>query len=404
MRPNDVSLDNCLKCSDCNTVCPVLSAHPAYPGPKHLGPELERLRREGIPCDTDWLEYCLGCHRCDMACPNQVNVSELIAAAKASHKKPLVRKIRDFWFARPGLLGKLLSFAPRLTNVMLGLKPARLLMSRVMKITAERDFPAYVSPDLRSPADVASAATPVLFFAGCSIQYNQTELGRKVIELLQRSGFQPIVATSGCCGLPALANGDAAEARLCAQTNVNALTEAAGMPIVTACTSCGHMLKTGFADMLADNDEMAEKARLIAESTYDLGELLMVRADQGKLDTAFHSRSLRLAYHAPCHQMSQGIGRPWFHLLRQIPGVEIEDLNAGCCGMSGTFGFKEEKYPVSMAVGQKLFEAIHAADPQMVVTECATCRMQIEHGAKVKAVHPAEVLLDAYASHRNMNY
>jgi len=403
MRPNDVSLDNCLKCSDCNTVCPVLSAHPAYPGPKHLGPELERLRREGIPCDTDWLEYCLGCHRCDMACPNQVNVSELIATAKASHKKALVRKIRDFWFARPGLLGKLLSFAPRLTNAMLGLRPARLLMARVLKITADRDFPAYVSPDLRTPAAVASPVSPVLFFAGCAIQYNQTELGRTVLSLLQCNGFQPVVASAGCCGLPALANGDAAEARLCAQTNVNALTEAvgAGMPIVTACTSCGHMLKTGFADLLADDGEMANKAKRLAEATYDLGELLMARADQGLQPPAVRQRRLRLAYHAPCHQISQGIGRPWFHLLRQIPGVEIEDLNAGCCGMSGTFGFKQEKYPISMAVGQTLFDRIRAADPQMVVTECATCRMQIEHGAKVKAVHPAEVLLDAYSDHDN---
>ena len=399
MRPNDVSLDNCLKCTDCNTVCPVLTAHPSYPGPKHLGPELERLRREGIPCDTDWLEYCLGCHRCDLACPNQVNVSELISNAKASHKKPFVRKIRDFWFARPGLLGKFLSIAPRLTNIMLGLTPARLLMSHVMKITSEREFPAYVTPNLRTPNAAATPSDPVLFFAGCSIQYNQTALGQKVIELLQRNGFQPIVATSGCCGLPALANGDAEEARLCAQTNVNALTEAvtAGIPILTACTSCGHMLKSGFADLLADNDEMEKKARLIAERTYDLGELLMARADQGKLNTAFQNRSLRLAYHAPCHQISQGVGRPWFHLLRLVPGIEIEDLNAGCCGMSGTFGFKEEKYPVSMAIGQRLFEGIRQADPQMVVSECATCRMQIEHGAKVKAIHPAELLLEAYA-------
>jgi glycerol-3-phosphate dehydrogenase subunit C len=396
MPGNDVDLDNCLKCSDCNTVCPVLTAHAAYPGPKHLGPELERLRREGIPCDTDWVEYCLGCHRCDLACPNQVNVSELIARAKARHKKSFVRRLRDFWFARPGLLGKLLTIAPGLTNALLGLKPARVLMSRLLKITPERRFPAYVRPNLHAAAEVVPPSIPVLFFPGCSIHYNQPELGQKVIDLLRQNGFQPALATGGCCGLPALANGDEEEARLCAQTNVNALTSAveAGMLIVTACTSCGHMLKTGFSHMLTDEDEMASK---IAQSTYDLGEILMAQSDQGKLNRGFQRQSWRLAYHAPCHQISQGMGRPWFHLLRQIPGVVIEDLNAGCCGMSGTFGFKEEKYPISMSVGQKLFDGIRDAAPQMVVSECATCRMQIEHGSKIRAIHPAELLLGAYA-------
>ncbi|PKU23884.1 anaerobic glycerol-3-phosphate dehydrogenase subunit C [Telmatospirillum siberiense] len=399
MRRNDISLDNCLKCSDCVTVCPVVTAHPAYPGPKHLGPELERLRREGLPCDTEWVEYCLGCHRCDLACPNQVDVSGLIAAAKARHQKPFLRKMRDFWFARPGLLGSLLTIAPRLTNLLLGLKPVRLLMSRFLKISAKRRFPAYVAPDLGPSQAAEAGAASVLFFPGCAIRYNQPDLGRKVVQLLQRNGVRTTIATSGCCGLPALANGDEAEAKLRARAGIESLIEAvsSGTRIVTACTSCGHMLKTGFADLLGDEGELAEKSRKIAESTFDLGEFLMGRADQGLLNEAFQPSSLRLAYHAPCHQTSQGIGRPWFHLLRRVPGLRIEDLDAGCCGMSGTFGFKEEKYPVSMAVGQRLFEGIRDADPQMVVTECATCRMQIEHGSRVKAIHPAELLLAAYS-------
>lgn len=399
MRRNDISLDNCLKCSDCNTACPVVTAHPAYPGPKHLGPELERLRREGVSCDTDWLEYCLGCHRCDLACPNQVDVSALIAAAKMRHEKPFIRKMRDFWFARPGLLGKLLTIVPGVTNALLGLKPVRRLMSSFLKISAKRSFPAYATPDLRSPATALPTGDPVLFFTGCAIHYNQPDLGRKVLQLLQHNGMQAAIAASGCCGLPALANGDGEEAKARAKAGIDALIGpvSEGARIVTACTSCGHMLKTGFADLLADDEAMAGKARRIAEHTYDLGEFLMERADRGQLDVGFHPSGLRLAYHAPCHQISQGIGRPWFHLLRRVPGLQIEDLDAGCCGMSGTFGFKEEKYSTSMAVGQRLFEGIRLADPQMVVTECATCRMQIEHGSQVKAIHPAELLLAAYS-------
>jgi len=90
-----------------------------------------------------------------------------------------------------------------------------------------------------------------------------------------------------------------------------------------------------------------------------------------------------------------GHWRPWYNLLQQIPGVEMEDLNAGCCGMSGTYGFKEEKYPVSMEVGSELFAGIRASNPQAVVTECATCQMQIEHGTASSRAS-VDILLNAY--------
>jgi glycerol-3-phosphate dehydrogenase subunit C len=361
------------------------------------------MRREGIACDTDWVEYCLGCHRCDLACPNEVNVSELIARAKATHKKTPVRKLRDFWFARPGLLGKLCTIAPGITNFSLGLKPVRLLMSLFMKITPKRTFPAYTKPDLSTPvAPKTNQGERVVFFPGCFIKYNQPELGRHVLELLELNGFRPEVASTGCCGVPSLANGDADEARKRAVANVNSMVEAvdAGARVVTACSSCGHMLKTGFAHLLEGDAELEKKADRIAANTFDLAELLVAQQDAGKLNMNFNpaAASLKLAYHAPCHQKAQGIGRPWYTLLRQLPGVQIEDLNAGCCGMSGTYGFKEEKYPVSMEVGSELFAGINASAPQAVITECATCQMQIEHGTGVKAMHPVDILLNAYTA------
>jgi glycerol-3-phosphate dehydrogenase subunit C len=149
-----------------------------------------------------------------------------------------------------------------------------------------------------------------------------------------------------------MANGSAAETRAVARANVKALAHQvdSGLRIVTACSSCGHMLKTGFCGVLEDDKEFAGAAQKIANSTFDLAELLMAQSEAGKLNINFQPTSLRLAYHAPCHQRSQGIGRPWYHLLRMIPGVTIEDMDAGCCGMAGTYGFKQEKYAVSMEI------------------------------------------------------
>ncbi|NFV81079.1 anaerobic glycerol-3-phosphate dehydrogenase subunit C [Magnetospirillum aberrantis] len=400
MRHTDVTLDNCLKCSDCNAACPVMTAHPRYPGPKHLGPELEKLRREGLPCDSEWLEYCLGCERCDMACPNQVNVAELIARAKAAHKKPLRRRLRDWLLARPGLLGQVISLAPAVANRVLALGVVRRLMSLTAGIAAERSFPAYARVKLAGVHGRSRGAERVVFFQGCSMRYNEQALGRDCIALLAENGIETEMSEAGCCGYPALANGDPAEARRRVRANLELLYQAAenGTPIVTACTSCGQMLKTGFTLLLGDDPELAAKARVVESAVRDLGEFLIERADQGHLSLRFGDCGHlgRLAYHSPCHQATQGLSRPWFHLLRMVPGIEIEDLNAGCCGMAGTFGFKQEKYPVSLSIGQRLFQAIAQAAPRQVVSECPTCRMQITHGSGVPSVHPATLLVMAY--------
>jgi glycerol-3-phosphate dehydrogenase subunit C len=324
----------------------------------------------------------------------------MIARAKAKHRKPLIRALRDWWFARPGLLGRLTTILPSLSNLALSLAPARFLMSKLMRITPERRFPAYTRPNLRTPPIATSRdkRPRVLFFPGCFIRYNKPELGRKIIDLLERNGFAAEVAETECCGVPAIANGDASVARSQARRNIKEMADRvdAGMRIVTACSSCGHMLKTGFGGLLDEDEELAPVAAKIGNQTFDLAELLMTQSDAGALNTDFRTSNLRLAYHAPCHQKSQGIGRPWFQLLGQIPGLTVEDLDAGCCGMSGTYGFKQEKYGVSMAIGQQLFDRIDESHAELVATECATCQMQIEHGTRFKAIHPAEILLQAY--------
>ena len=270
----------------------------------------------------------------------------MIARAKAKHRKPLIRGLRDWWFARPSLLGRLTTILPSLSNLALSLAPARFLMSKFMRITPERRFPAYTRPNLRTPAAKASSKElqRVLFFPGCFIRYNKPELGRKIIDLLARNGFDAEVAETECCGVPAIANGDAGVVRTQARRNIKKMAAQvdAGMRIVTACSSCGHMLKTGFGGLFEEDKELAAVAAKIGNQTFDLAELLAAQSDAGVLNTDFISTNLRLAYHAPCHQKSQGIGRPWFHLLGQIPGLTVEDLDAGCCGMSGTYGFKQE--------------------------------------------------------------
>lgn len=389
MSHADDSLDQCLKCSLCNGACPVYAAHAEYPGPKRLGPELERMRREGIDATTPWVDYCLGCHACDLACPNQVQVAGMIAAAKAQTPKPLMRRMRDWWFARPALIGRLATMLPAVANFALSRKIVRVMIERVMAIGSARTFPRYARRPLEDKAASGSTRPRVVFYPGCAIRYNQPELGSTVVQLLEKCGFAVDVVTAACCGLPAEANGDRIAADSAARENITFMADKIDdqTQIVTACTSCGHRLKTAFGGAANNDATLAAVAGRIARQTIDLGELL------NTAQIASHSsQPLRIAYHAPCHLKAQGIGRPWLQILRQIPGVQIEELDAGCCGMSGTYGFKQEKYELSLAIGRRLFESIEQSGADVIVTECATCRMQIEHATGLRTAHPAEVL------------
>ncbi len=398
MPDDNLKLDNCVKCSDCNAVCPVLKAYPAYPGPKSLGPDMERFRREGVDSDTEWLEYCMGCHRCDVACPHGVNVSQLIAAGKARHSKSGARALRDHWLARPNVVGKLCSGTIPLSNLMLNLKSNRRLMSAFVEIDANRKLPAYSAQHLNSVPGPYAASPEVVFFPGCFIRYNKPAIGQTVIDLLRLNGFSVHVAPGICCGVPALANGDAMQFTSCVEGNIDAIMPAVerGARIVTACTSCGYVLKGDYAHAPVRDSALATQARKLSQATYDVAELLTELLDAGRLNVNFKPAKRKLAYHAPCHLKSQGIGRPWLRLLRAVPGIEIEEMKADCCGMAGTYGFKNEKYQISMDIGRELFEAIQQFQPDVVVTECGSCQMQIEHGTHLAAIHPAEILRAAY--------
>lgn len=393
MRDEDRKLDGCVKCTDCNMACPVMKVLPIFPGPKTLGPDLERIRKEGISCKTDLLEYCTGCNRCEMVCPNQVNVSEMIANAKAAQPKYGTKALRDYFLARPALLGEICTVAPGMANLLLNWKPNRWLMSKTIGISAKRSFPRYRAAAVRTKTST-QAARRVIFFPGCFIRYNEPSLAQSVVDLLEFYGCEVEMHSAACCGVPASANGDHEATTNNIRKNVERMLAQVqrGVPVITACTSCSHMFKAEYARVRGVDPATAAGARLISRSTYDLAEFLQELPQPQGLKPV----EMKLAYHAPCHLKGQGIGRPWLDLLRTIPGLLVDEIPAECCGMSGTYGFKEEKYEISMEIGRELFDGIRAYKPDLAISECGTCRMQIEQGTAITTAHPAEILRNAY--------
>ncbi len=206
--------------------------------------------------------------------------------------------------------------------------------------------------------------------------------------------IEVIVPDQNCCGLPLLSNGEFGAARAYHAANVGKLVEYArqGIPIVGTSTSCTLTLKEEAPELLDMHDP---DSRLVAQYTYDFNEFLLELYDNGLLKVDFKALPYTLPYHAPCQYRAHRIGLPALDVLEMIPELRIIDSHAACCGIAGTYGYKNEKYDISMAVGEDLFDFVRNAGAPFVICDSETCRWQIVHATGIPAVHPVELL--AYA-------
>ena len=124
--------------------------------------------------------------------------------------------------------------------------------------------------------------------------------------------------------------------------------------------------------------------------------MLLELYDSGELRTDFEPVNETIAYHAPCQQQGHWIGKPALDLFELIPGLEVREMTARCCGIAGTYGLKEEKYEIAMSVGRPLFEQIGSSGATTVACDSETCRWQITNATDRPSVHPIDFLHRAY--------
>ncbi len=170
---------------------------------------------------------------------------------------------------------------------------------------------------------------------------------------------------------------------------------AAGLPIVGTSTSCTLTLKEEAPELLDMHDEAAQTLRM---GVWDMFEWLRELYEQGELPTDFRSIDMILPYHAPCQQRAHRVGKPALELMRLIPGLDVRESHAACCGIAGTYGYKTEKYRIAMDVGADLFNFVTEQGPVIPFSACdsETCRWQMEHGTGIPSRHPVEFLAAAY--------
>ncbi len=392
------SLDHCVKCTICETQCPVAAVTPLFAGPKYVGPQAERYRTGDRSVDHT-LDYCSSCGICTHVCPQGVKIAEINSQARAAMKKERGMPLRDRIISRPTLMGRISAPIYPIVNWTLGFRPARKMMQAVLGIHERAPMPVSAPRTLRRRLKKRGQSPPgsrgtVIYFHGCSAEYYEVENSLKVIDVLEHNGYRVLTPRQGCCGLPLQTNGLFDDSRRYVRRLVSQLqAPGPGIPIISSSTSCGLMLKREAHEILGvDDPSLAD----IGSRTYDVCEFLLDLHDRGELRTDFQPVPERVPYHPPCQLRGHGVGTPALELMRLIPGLEVEESGAVCCGVAGTYGLKKEKYDVAMAVGAPLFEKVRGMEPPVAVCDSEICRWQISTATEVPAVHPVALLHRAY--------
>ena len=392
------SPDACTACTICVAHCPVATATMEFRGPKLTGPAYERFRLLGFG-DEASLEYCSNCKNCDISCPSGVAVSTFNMLARAAYCKTHPQPLRDWVLAHSGDLGALAAYIPSpLLNVGMANPVSRMLL-HALGIEKRAPLPNFAPLSLRRALD-AHAGTPedatrktLAFFPGCFVRYYDPLVGLDMIALLEKAGYKVIVPRDfSCCGLPLVAGGYAADALDKARGNSLALARWAdrGVPVLTACPSCSLMLRNEYRELFSAEEGFGRHAGNVVDACEFVAECIR----SGELAITGESAQ-RVAYHAPCHLRAQGAGRTGLELLRLVPGLEAMDMDAGCCGISGSYGFKRGKYDIGMQVGAQLFNALKGSGAAVAASECGTCRVQMRHGGDMPTAHPLSIVRTA---------
>jgi Fe-S oxidoreductase len=347
----------------------------------------------------DALDLCLECKACKAECQTGVDMAKLKYEFLDHYQKSNGVPIRSRLFANINRLSSLSSRLGPLSNLAVGNPLARLFLHRVIGIHPNRVLPPQASQTFpkwfRSrPARANEAVKQVVLFNDTFMNYNYPQVGKAAVAILEQAGYSVVPANPVCCGRPMISKGLLAQAASNARRNVDLLYSyaAQGISIVGCEPSCLLTLKDEYPQLVDD-----EKARVVAENSYMIDEFLMTLHGEGKLDLRFSNLEKQVMFHGHCHQKALLGTRHSMDLLRLPPGYRVEEINAGCCGMAGSFGYEVEHYGVSMDIGRmEVFPAVEAKDNSWEVAVMGvSCRQQIEHGTGRRSRHLVEVLQDA---------
>jgi Fe-S oxidoreductase len=354
------------------------------------------LRELGSRWLHDVLDLCLMCKACKAECPSNVDLAKLKAefleCYYQRHPRPLGQRLMTHLHQlnRWGAL-----WAP-LLNWVQERGISRWLLEKLAGIDRRRSLPplhrAHFRRWFNGRKSVVEGAQPVILLDDCFTTYHEPAIGQAAVQVLERAGCSVELAGLVCCGRPMISKGFLTEAKELVVQQLPALARRVrdGTPILGLEPSCLLTLADDWPELVP-----GVEAERVAAAAHLADSWLERRLATGP-SLPLSPRPGRCLLHVHCHQKALVGTAESAALLRRIPQLEVQVLDAGCCGMAGSFGFEREHYDLSVRIANLALLPALAEQPRAPVAATGTsCRHQIKDLAKRHALHPLEMVAEA---------
>lgn len=351
------------------------------------------------------LDSCFNCRSCQFECSRHAPVPQMVLQARSAYVSAMGLNFSDKLIAQFDKLSRLaITFRP-LATAMLKSRLGRFLLEKTLGIAAGRKAPPipsrsfldeYAQFDIKYQSYTPSSKTKRVFlFVSAFANYHDVALAEAAMKILQYNRVEVVCnVNQKPSGLSALTMGMRDTAAALARHNVNIMADAIrdSCDIVCLEPADTYCIKHEYP-ILLDNEP---DPLLVSENIYDMSQYLWKLHNEGILNLNLQPIKMTIGYHAPCRLRALDIGYPTVNLLQLIPGLTIQTIEAGCCGMAGVYGLQAKNFYNSIKIGMPLITQLRKPTIQASTTECSSCRIAMEHKSTKPCIHPVKILACAY--------
>jgi len=349
----------------------------------------------------DVLDLCISCKGCKSECPSSVDITKMKAEFLQQYYDRNGVPTRAKLVANFSKQMKLASIAPWVYNSVFGTPALRRVANEAVGFHPERTMPILAKTTLLSwwkkRRSKVSSKKSVYLFCDEFTNYNDVEIGQKLILLLEQLGYEVVIPTHVESGRTYLSKGLVREAKKIAITNVSLLKDLVTeeTPVIGIEPSAILTLRDEYIDLVPP--EQVEDAKQIARNTFLFDEWFAREIMRGNITKeSFTKASKHMVLHGHCHQKVLSSTQFTINCLSLPDNYTVQEIPSGCCGMAGSFGYEKEHYEVSMQIGELvLFPALRNQPETCIAAPGTSCRHQIKDGTGRIAKHPPEILYEA---------
>ncbi len=352
------------------------------------------------------MDLCLSCKACKSECPSSVDMAKLKAEFLQGYYDANGIPMRSRMIGHVDSLTQFMQPVAGLYNAVVGNKLTSGIVKNILGFAPQRHIPKIAAKTLRKwyaeqDKKYIAGRQPlksVYFFCDEFTNFNDVDLGKKAIILLEKLGYQVLMVPHAFSGRALLSKGLLREAKKLANKNVAIFADRlnSNSKMVAVEPSTILTFRDEYVDLV--DDHLIEAAERIAPFALTIEEFIWEEFQAGNISSSqFTGQEKEILLHGHCQQKAWGLLATVNQILAIPANYKVKNIPSGCCGMAGSFGYEKEHYEMSMQIGELvLFPAVRAkAKETIIAAPGASCRHQIKDGTSETALHPVEILLEA---------